>query len=210
MKIVFHEKFLKSYTSDPAAANGRLEPIINQLKKHKDYEFITPEPATEKDILLAHAKSQYERIKNQTVIYEVAILSAGGAIKSAQLGYEGLPTFGCIRPPGHHASAASCWGFCFFNNISVSLLKLHSEKKIKSAFVLDFDLHTGDGNINILGEHKAELKTQILNPDSYQEKEYLEKIDETFKQAGKFDIITASAGFDEYELDWWKTFHQSL
>ena len=46
------------------------------------------------------------------------------------------------------------------------------------------------------------MKTQILNPDSYQEKEYLEKIDETFKQAGKFDIITASAGFDEYELDW--------
>ncbi|MHA1298871.1 MAG: histone deacetylase family protein [Candidatus Helarchaeota archaeon] len=202
MKIIFHEKYLKSYTSDPAAANGRIEPIINELKIHNDYEFITPKSASEKDILLAHTKEHFERIKSSPIIFDIATLAAGGAIKAAELAYEGFPAFGCIRPPGHHASAGSCWGFCFFNNISISLLKLNSEKKIKSAFILDFDLHTGDGNINILSSHQDKLKTEILNPESYQEQEYLEEIEEIFNSAGKFDIITASAGFDEYELDW--------
>ena len=69
MKITFHEKYLKSYTSDPAAASGRLEPIIKELKKHKDYEFITPIPAIIDDILLAHSRDHIERIKNQPIIY---------------------------------------------------------------------------------------------------------------------------------------------
>jgi acetoin utilization deacetylase AcuC-like enzyme len=202
MKIIFHQKYLKSYTSDPAASNGRLEPIIAELKKHESYEFIIPEPATEEDILRAHTNSHLEIIKQTPVIYEIALLAAGGAIKTAELARDGYPAFGVIRPPGHHASGNSCWGFCFFNNMSVSLLKLHSQNKIKSAFVLDFDLHTGDGNINILGENKDKIRTEILNPGSYLKADYLEEIAKHFNEAGKFDIIAASAGFDEYELDW--------
>ncbi|MFX1449657.1 MAG: histone deacetylase family protein, partial [Promethearchaeota archaeon] len=71
-----------------------------------------------------------------------------------------------------------------------------------SAFVLDFDLHTGDGNINILGMHRSVLKSEILNPISYSEAEYLKEIENKFAGEGKYDIITASAGFDEYVLDW--------
>ncbi|MHA1380740.1 MAG: histone deacetylase family protein [Candidatus Helarchaeota archaeon] len=202
MKIVFHENFFNSYTSDPAAAKGRLEPIIAELKKFKDYEFITPKPAQKNDILLAHPLDHFNRIQNSQNIFKMALLAAGGAIKAAELAYDGMPTFGCIRPPGHHASANSCWGFCFFNNISVSLLKLNFDKKIKSAFVLDFDLHTGDGNINILTVKRDKLQTEILNPTGYSEVEYLEEIENEFNGAPKFDIITASAGFDEYILDW--------
>ncbi|NHI93043.1 MAG: histone deacetylase family protein [Candidatus Lokiarchaeota archaeon] len=205
MKIVFHDNFYGSYTSDPAASEGRLEPIIKELKKYPDYEFIEPQRATDENILLAHTPEHVVSIKDDrfnTKIYEMAILAAGGAIKCADLAYNGTPCFGVIRPPGHHASANSCWGFCYFNNISVSLLYLVKKYKIKSAFVLDFDLHTGDGNINILNEKKDLIRTQILNPASDQEDDYLDEIAKTFKQAGKFDIIVASAGFDEYVKDW--------
>jgi len=27
--------------------------------------------------------------------------------------------YALCRPPGHHASADSCWGFCYFNNIAI-------------------------------------------------------------------------------------------
>ena len=60
-------------------------------------------------------------------------------------------------------SIGICKCFCYFNNISVSLLKLFNQEKIKSAFVLDFDLHTGDGNMNIL-ESRNDLHTKICNP----------------------------------------------
>ncbi len=201
MIIIFHEKFYENYTHDPAASAGRLEPIIKELKAY-NYEFVTPEPATEADILRAHTARHLENVKREPIVYEMALLAAGGAIKAAHLAYEGTPTFAVIRPPGHHASSDSCWGFCYFNNISVSLLNLREYKGIKSAFILDFDLHTGDGNINILREKQHVIQTEILNPHSNTEQEYLEEIAETFQRVGPFDIITASAGFDEYEKDW--------
>jgi acetoin utilization deacetylase AcuC-like enzyme len=144
MKIVFHERYYDSnYAMDPAASAGRLEGIINLMKKNPEYEFITPEPAKKEDILRAHTERHYNYVKKDPLLYELASLAAGGAILAAEDAYRENPTFAVIRPPGHHASADSCWGFCYFNNISISLLKLYSEGKIKSAFVLDFDLHTG-------------------------------------------------------------------
>ncbi len=198
MNIIFHEKFHETYDSDPAAAPGRMEPIMRELKKYPLYKLISPPPAKLKDILRAHSARHIENIKRNDIIYTMALLAAGGAIKAAELACAGEPTFACIRPPGHHASRDSCWGFCFFNNMAVSLLKLEAEGKIKSAFILDFDLHTGDGNINILGEKPS---FTILNPRSPQEEGYLKEISFVLNKAGDCDIIAASAGFDEYIKD---------
>lgn len=199
MNIIFHEAFYGVYATDPAAAPGRMEPIIRELKKYPHYKFIIPEPARQEDLQRAHSAEHIESIRQSPGIYDMAVLAAGSAIKSVELAWAGEPSFGCIRPPGHHASRSSCWGFCFFNNIAVSLLKLRDEGKIASAFILDFDLHEGDGNINILGSEKG---FNILNPTSRNEKEYLQEIASAFDRAGDFDIIAASAGFDEYVKDW--------
>ncbi|HMK60692.1 MAG TPA: hypothetical protein VK452_06065 [Dissulfurispiraceae bacterium] len=199
MNIIFHEAFYRQYDNDPAASPGRMEPIIRELKKHPGYKFIVPEPAGEEDLLRAHSYSHIASVRRSAEIYEMALLAAGGAIMASELAFAGEPSFGCIRPPGHHASRDSCWGFCFFNNMAVSLLKLRSEGKIASAFVLDFDLHRGDGNINILCGQKDFM---ILNPGSETEKDYLGEIESILDRTGDCDIIAASAGFDEYEKDW--------
>ena len=151
MKIVFHERYYNSsYAMDPAASDGRLDGIMALIKRNPElYEIISPNPASDVDILRAHGRNHYERIKRDPLLYELAALAAGGAIMAAEKAYDGDPAFAVIRPPGHHASADSCWGFCYFNNVSISLLKLYSENKISKAFILDFDLLTGDGNINI-------------------------------------------------------------
>ncbi|MHA1149010.1 MAG: histone deacetylase family protein [Promethearchaeota archaeon] len=208
MKIVFHEKYLNStYASDPAASPGRLDSILKVLRsKPEDYEFIKPEPATDEDILRAHTLDHLKHIKGhkgQSLLYELSALAAGGAILAAEEAYNENPTFAVIRPPGHHASANSCWGFCYFNNISISLLKLYSEKKIKSAFVLDFDLHTGDGNINILSHRTDDFKVKILNPEDESGAEnYLNEVEAYMEKLKDIDIFVASAGFDQGIDDW--------
>ena len=203
MKIIFHEKYYNSnYASDPAADRGRLEGIVEILSKNKNYEFIVPEPATKEDILRAHTNSHYEIIKHDALLFELASLSAGGAILAAEQAYEGYPTFAVIRPPGHHASANSCWGFCYFNNISISLLKLYAEGKIKSAFILDFDLHTGDGNINILSHRTDGFRVKILNPNSGSRSDYLREVKTYMQNLEDIDIFVASAGFDQGIDDW--------
>jgi len=199
MNIIFHQAFYDVYDSDPAAAPGRMEPIIQYLEKYPHYKFIVPEPTGEEDLRRAHSAEHIESIRAAPAVYDMASLAAGGAITAAELAFSGEPSFGCIRPPGHHASAESCWGFCFFNNLAVSLLKLKAERKISAAFVLDFDLHRGDGNINILSS-KGGFK--ILNPTGIDEKEYLLEIASALEGAGDYDIIAASAGFDEYVKDW--------
>ncbi|MHA1724522.1 MAG: histone deacetylase family protein [Promethearchaeota archaeon] len=204
MKIVFHEKFYNSnYAMDPAAAPGRIESIMNiLLKNKKDYEFITLDPATEEQILRAHTERHLNYIKRDSLLFELASLAAGGAILAAELAFEGAPTFAVIRPPGHHASADSCWGFCYFNNMSISLLQLFHEKKIKSAFILDFDLHTGDGNINILKNRNDGFKVEILNPSSDSRVKYLKEVEDYMDSLKNIDIFAASAGFDQGIDDW--------
>jgi len=203
MKIVFHEKYYNfEYAWDPAASPGRLEGIMDKISENKEYEIITPNPATDEDILRAHTQRHLQNIKRDKLLFELASLAAGGAILAAEEGYKGNPTFAVIRPPGHHASADSCWGFCYFNNISISLLKLYSEGKIKSAFVLDFDLHTGDGNINILLNRDDNFSVKILNPNSSGRTGYLKEVEQYMENLTGIDIFVASAGFDQGIEDW--------
>lgn len=203
MKVVFHERYYNSsYAMDPAASPGRLEGIISLMKNNPEYVFIKPEPATEEDILRAHTERHLRYIKREPLLFELSSLAAGGAILAAEEGYKGNPTFAVIRPPGHHASADSCWGFCYFNNISISLLRLYSEGKIKSAFVLDFDLHTGDGNINILKNRDDDFRVKILNPYSNSPTSYIKEVEKYMQQLRDIDIFVASAGFDQGIEDW--------
>jgi acetoin utilization deacetylase AcuC-like enzyme len=108
------------------------------------------------------------------------------------------PSFALIRPPGHHASADSCWGFCFFNNMAVSLHKLRSMGRIDCAFILDFDLHFGDGNVNILG---GQPWIEILNPDSNDRQGYLDQVRRRLQDISA-DVFAVSAGFDNHAQDW--------
>ncbi len=83
MKVVFHEFFYPVYTSDPAAAGGRLEAIIDSLPT--DVEMVTPAPATEEQIRLAHTDIHIQDVKRDG-LYEISAMAAGGAIHAARIG----------------------------------------------------------------------------------------------------------------------------
>ncbi|MBW2644538.1 MAG: histone deacetylase family protein, partial [Deltaproteobacteria bacterium] len=120
MAIIFHEHFMNSnYASDTAAKEGRMESVMSLLLKQRDYSFIEPEAAEIKDVLRAHSEGHVNNIKKDKKIFHMSLLSAGGAIAAAEIAFNGEPAFACIRPPGHHASRNSSWGFCYFNNMGV-------------------------------------------------------------------------------------------
>ncbi|MDA3917035.1 MAG: hypothetical protein PF690_08690 [Deltaproteobacteria bacterium] len=82
IKIIFHEHYYNcQYAVDPAASEGRLDGILNIINsKPQLYEIIEPIPATEADILRAHGRNHYEKIKRQPLLYELGVLAAGGAL----------------------------------------------------------------------------------------------------------------------------------
>jgi acetoin utilization deacetylase AcuC-like enzyme len=194
MKVVFHADFYQVYTSDPAAAPGRMESIVETIEPH--VEFIPAEPALRQNIAAVHSDMHIQNLENHG-LYEIAALAAGGAIQSAQIGLS-EPCFGLIRPPGHHASAASSWGFCYFNNIAVALVALRRQKKIGSACVLDIDLHFGDGTVDILGKQNW---VTVVNFEDHSRSHYLQEVEEAMKNC-RADLIGISAGFDNHAADW--------
>lgn len=201
MKIIYHEKFRDpNYAYNPAAAPGRIECILEKLEGRKDLEWVKPNPVNVETLKLVHTSQHINQIRNQgRTLFEMARLATGGAVKSAILAYRNEPCFALIRPPGHHASPASAWGFCYFNNLAIAIESLRFENKIESAYILDFDLHTGDGNINSL-ESKTGIR--IHNPKAEDREDYLLEVSEKFEEVGEFDIIAVSAGFDEHIEDW--------
>jgi len=194
MKIIFHHDFYQVYTSDPAAAPERMQSIVSIISGH--YEFMEPSPAKEEDIVAVHTLSHIDHVK-RLGLYDISALAAGGAIEAALIGLR-EPCFALIRPPGHHASADRSWGFCYFNNMAVAVEKLKREKAIERAFVLDIDLHFGDGTVNIF--RKKEY-VSILNPSSNDRKSYLQAIAKELEEQ-QSDIIGISAGFDNHKHDW--------
>ena len=194
MKVVYHEDYNEVYSSDPASAPGRIQAVESALRGK--VIFVKPVAASREDILRVHTPEHVRSVEREGV-YEAAALAAGGAIKAAEIGLT-EPCFGLIRPPGHHASSGSAWGFCYFNNMAVALEKLKKDGKIKKAFLLDFDLHYGDGNVNILGNKGY---VTILNPTASNRNDYLKQVQDELSKTDA-DMIAVSAGFDHHEADW--------
>lgn len=194
MKVVFHKDFYQVYTSDPASAYGRMEAVVKAIED--EAEFVTAQPATEEQIKAVHSVSHIQSVKNRG-LYDISALAAGGAIQAARIGLS-EPAFALIRPPGHHASKNSSWGFCYFNNMAIALEALKQENKISSAYVLDFDLHFGDGNVNILGKKDY---VKVHNVEARDRKQYLVEVSRQMERC-HVDLIGISAGFDNHLEDW--------
>lgn len=193
MKVIFHEDFYRSYTYDPAAAQGRMEAVMDVIRER--VTIVKAETAAEQDIAACHTRFHIEDVKRMG-LYDIAALAAGGAIQAAETGLK-EPCFALIRPPGHHASENSSWGFCFFNNMAIAIEKLKREGKIRNAHILDIDLHFGDGTVNILSPKGY---ATIHNPSSNVPEMYLEQVRKNIP--GEVDIIGISAGFDNHREDW--------
>ena len=197
MKVIFHERFYEVYTHDPAAAPGRMEAMVKALEN--EFEFVEPTPASDRDIERVHGRQHLQSVKGDGLIYEVGRLAAGGAILAGELACQGQPAFGLIRPPGHHASPHSCWGFCYFNNVAVAVKKLLSAGKIKSALILDFDLHFGDGTANTFA---GSQEVTYVHPSGSNRVAYLTDLQGRLASEKTCDLIAVSAGFDRHEDDW--------
>ncbi len=196
MKVVYHPRYEAVYAGDPAAKAGRMESIVREVSPH--YEFLEPEPASVEDVRLVHTDWHIANIQKSDILYELALLATGGAIKASDLAMGGEPAFGLIRPPGHHASPDHCWGFCFFNNVTISVARLRQQGRIDTAAIVDFDLHFGDGT-DAFFERTAEVS--YFHPESPTRQDFVDGI-RTFLAAADYDIIAVSAGFDRHEKDW--------
>jgi len=196
LKVVAHPLCLTDYPTASCETPERVASIMAVLDKH--FETVEPSPATESDILLVHTESILQSVQAVPALSDAALMAAGGAVTASELAMIGVPSFAAVRPPGHHASPSSHWGFCFFNNVAIAIEKLLSEKKIGSALILDIDLHFGDGTANFFATRRNVAVANIQDSDR---DAFLRNVDLALANH-EYDIIAISAGFDRHRLDW--------
>ncbi len=196
LKVIYHNLYLTDYATASCETPDRVSSIMAALKVH--YQGLTPSTATDAEILMVHTESVLQSVKVDPTVYEAAAMAAGGAIMAAELACQGQPTFAAIRPPGHHASPGSYWGFCFFNNMAIAIEKLIRTEKITQALVLDIDLHFGDGTDRFFQHRKDVVVANIQ--DNVREM-FLENVERALS-SNEYDIVGISAGFDRHQQDW--------
>ena len=79
--------------------------------------------------------------------YQAALHAAGGACEMtrALLSGEGRTGFCAVRPSGHHAEPDRAMGFCLFDNVALAAELAIRELGARRVFVLDWDVHHGNG-----------------------------------------------------------------
>ncbi|VVB78431.1 Histone deacetylase domain protein [uncultured archaeon] len=168
MKIIYSPKSVEYSKEGEPEAPFRVSKTYELLKENdpegKKFEFITPNPCSEEDILRVHSKEFLNAIKsggkenrelldNDLVMYDnifyYASLSAGAAIAAIESCLnDSENVFSLMRPPGHHAGKVA-EGFCYFNNMAIAVLKALESGKVKKIAIIDLDLHHGNGTQDI-------------------------------------------------------------
>lgn len=153
---------------------ARLEAVFGgcaQIPKVTPVHFTVPPPAGRGALVRAHDIGYLQRLEESCLRGDAyymssdnplseksceAILASAGL--SAALGRHlsrGGAGFALNRPPGHHASRAKAEGFCFINNMAVTLETLRLEHPEARFLVVDFDVHHGNGVQNIYIEDSS-------------------------------------------------------
>jgi acetoin utilization deacetylase AcuC-like enzyme len=198
VKIVYHEGYLTPYFTATVESPLRVKVIHNTLREH--FETISPVSASLADVLRVHTREHADRVRLEGKdLFETALMAAGGALTASRLALAGEPSFAVIRPPGHHARRSSFAGFCFFNNMAVALAALLETEAIRSAAVVDIDMHWGDGTADIFSETPA---VTIVDVCARSREIYLKSLLEQMNRLPSVDLIGVCAGFDLYVRDW--------
>lgn len=178
--LVYSKDYENHETGNHPENNERILAIMDALQKSGipgKNEIFAPEMATEDDLTRIHFPVYVERIREfcengggnldldtvaSPLTYETAKLSAGGAIKAAELVLNGWNSaYSLGRPPGHHATRSRAVGFCIFNNLAITLEYLREAHDIKKFLIFDFDVHYGNGTAEIFYEDPQVLYISI-------------------------------------------------
>ncbi|HEX6780665.1 MAG TPA: histone deacetylase [Solirubrobacterales bacterium] len=134
--------------------------------------------ASEEELMLVHPHAHVERIHDLcrsgggaidvdtyagAASWDAALRSAGAACAMTRslLAGEAEVGFAAGRPPGHHAEPERAMGFCLFDNVAVAAALALAELGLERVFILDWDVHHGNGTAAIFRERADVLFASI-------------------------------------------------
>ena len=154
-------------------------------------DFVTPQPATDEDILLVHDPGWVSKLKDGTLTYQDILrleipysrqtvdafwLAAGGTILSARLALEMGFAFH-VGGGFHHAFAAHGEGFCAINDVAIAVRRLQKDGLVRRAMTIDCDVHHGNGTAALFAGDSSVFTLSIHQFNNYPSQKPLSSLD---------------------------------
>ncbi|MGC9515377.1 histone deacetylase [Methanocrinis sp.] len=158
--VIYHEDF---GSKGHSVLKARIKPSFEALARSgllegDDVQVFEPEPAPLELVERAHTPEHMESMRTESYnrqYHDVALLSAGSVLLASEMvaGGEAENAFAYTGTAGHHASPGSCWGFCYYNDVVISIMRLR-ELGLSRFLIVDVDPHFGDGTRNFFGDDR--------------------------------------------------------
>jgi acetoin utilization deacetylase AcuC-like enzyme len=147
----------------PAEKYRRIRDKLIESGVAEPADFVTPQPASDQDILLVHKPQYVNKLKTGTLsameelqmeipyspeLVNAFWLSAGGSILAAE---HALKNGVAVNIGGgfHHAFPDHGEGFCMIHDVAVAIRRMQRDGNIRTAMTVDCDVHQGNGTAAI-------------------------------------------------------------
>ncbi len=126
-------------------------------------DFLTPQPATDDDVLLVHTPEYVRKLKTGTLsereelmmeipyspeLVHAFWMAAGGSILAGERALQDGVGFN-LGGGFHHAFPGHGEGFCMIHDVAIAIRRLQKDAKIRRAMTVDCDVHHGNGTAAI-------------------------------------------------------------
>ncbi len=184
-------------------------------------DILTPDAAADEDMLRVHTADWVHKLKTGTLtaseVMKLEIpfsqeavracwLASGGSILAARSALR--DGFGCNLGGGfHHAYPGHGEGFCAVHDVAVAIRKLQHDGAIRTAMIVDTDVHHGNGTAAIFAEDKSVFTVSIHQLNNYPAHKPPSNVDLDMDDRVEDDeyletlIPAVSAALDEFKPD---------
>jgi acetoin utilization deacetylase AcuC-like enzyme len=144
-------------------------------------DFLEPEPATDEDVLRVHTPAWVHKLRTGTLTASEQMkleipysrttvdafwLAAGGSMlagrRALQDGFAANLTGGF-----HHAYSGHGEGFCMIHDVAIAIRAMQAEGAVRSAMVVDTDVHHGNGTAGIFANDSSVFTLSIHQENNY-------------------------------------------
>jgi acetoin utilization deacetylase AcuC-like enzyme len=199
----------------------RLRALVNFFEESgitRDHPLRTPQPAPVAAVLRAHPQAHVDfltSLSGDNLVpvdpdtwmgphsLQAAYVAAGAVCDGVEALLQGDTNrvFCAVRPPGHHAEHAAAMGFCLFNSVAIGALQALAHAEVERVAILDFDVHHGNGTVDIFKDNPA-----VLVCSSFQHPHYPNRLFDIERPNIVNTPLPAGTGGDVFrrkiEADW--------
>jgi acetoin utilization deacetylase AcuC-like enzyme len=209
------------------ALRDRVAPAYEELRtrgllEREGVELLTAEAAEEELSARVHSQSHLRGVANSGY-FEISLLSVGSVIRGALEVVSGraAAAFCFVGAAGHHASEDGFWGFCYLNDVAMTIAYLRDASLARRFAIIDIDPHFGDGTRDILGQDADTLHVNfhsgyamgsdegpnnmdIALPHQATDDRFLAGVDEALQAVANFehDLLFVIFGHDSHRDDY--------